>query len=103
MPKRVKVSKAATADLRAIARYTQLLWGSAQRYEYLALLNEHFELLASNPRIGTRRDEYKPGLLSSPVGRHTVFYRDGDSDIRIIRVLHQSMDHQQHLSAADDA
>jgi toxin ParE1/3/4 len=97
MPRAVKISRAAAADLRAIARYTQHLWGANQRYEYLALLEGHFEILAENPRVGRLRDEDKSGLFSSVAGRHVIFYRADDTAIRIVRVLHQSMDHRRWL------
>ncbi|WP_430396805.1 type II toxin-antitoxin system RelE/ParE family toxin [Ferrovibrio sp.] len=73
------------------------MWGTAQRYEYLALLKGHFELLAENPHLGVRRDEFSRPLFSSLAGRHLIFYRADDTAIRIIRVMHQSMDHRRRL------
>ena len=98
MSPQVDITKAALADLRSIGDYTQKIWGPAQRRDYLALIRERFELLAQSPDMGLRHDMLSAGLLSASAGRHIFFYRKTVAGIRIIRVLHQSMDFRRHLT-----
>ena len=53
-------------------------------------------LLADNPRKGADRMHILPGLRRLIVGQPAAFYRMKDDHIRILRVLHQSMDSAAH-------
>ena len=67
-----KLTPAANADLKDIARYTERKWGKEKRNQYLIALDSRFLWLGNNPQLGKRRDE-------------------------ILGVLHQSMDFKQHF------
>jgi len=45
-------------------------------------------LIASQPGIGPARDELGPGLRIHPVGKYLVVYRESESHIDIVRVVH---------------
>ena len=51
-------------------------------------MDETFQLLATNPGMGTKQDQYRPGLRCFPVGNYIIFYRPIDDGIEIYRVLH---------------
>ncbi|MCP4274022.1 MAG: type II toxin-antitoxin system RelE/ParE family toxin [Gammaproteobacteria bacterium] len=92
-----KLTPAANADLKDIARYTERKWGREKRNQYLIALDSRFIWLGNNPEFGKRRDEINKGYLSYPEGRHEIFYRSVKNQIEILGILHQSMDYKQHL------
>ncbi len=81
-----------------IGRFTAEKWGKRQRDKYLKQLEEAFRILARQPEIGREADDIKPGYKKFSQGRHIIFYRAGtESKIVVIRILHNSMDVDQHL------
>jgi toxin ParE1/3/4 len=98
-----RLTKLAKADLRSIGRYTEKTWGREQRNRYLAQLDGSFHALANNPEKGRSCDEIRQGYRKYQVGRHLVFYRPAEGGIAIIRILHERMDIDAHLSADEDA
>lgn len=48
--------------------------------------------LVDQPRIGTMRDEIKPGLRSVTEGDYVIFYRIESDDVPIMRVVHGKRD-----------
>lgn len=84
---------AAKADLRDIALFTQRSWGKEQRNIYLKQFDDSFWLLAENPDIGKACDEIREKYRKYPQGSHIIFYQQiGSQQIKIIRILHKSMD-----------
>jgi len=90
--RRLRVSAPARDGLVRIAAYTGRRWGPAQRRKYLALIKERFNALRGAPSLGVGRDVLLPGLRALPVGSHVVFYRETETVVDILRVLHGSMD-----------
>ncbi len=68
-----KLTSAAEADLKEIARYTQRKWGRKKRNHYLSALDSRFTWLAEDPQLGKSRDEIKAGYRSYPEGQHVIF------------------------------
>lgn len=97
-----RLTKKAKADLRSLGRYTQKTWGREQRNRYLALLDGGFHDLAANPQKGRTCDDIRQGYRKYHVGRHLIFYRQEDSGIAVIRILHERMDIEAHLSAEEE-
>ena len=89
------VSKAANTDIRRIARYTQDTWGKDQRRRYLEGLNEKFEILAEMPELAAERCDFRPPVRIHHYEKHLIIYVIIDSEILIVRVLHQN----QNVSA----
>lgn len=92
------VTKAANADIRSIARYTQDTWGRDQRRRYLDGLNEKFEVLAAMPEMVAERRDFRPPVRIHHHEKHLIIYVITDSGILIVRVLHQSQDVPAQLS-----
>jgi len=92
------VSKAASTDIRGIARYTQDTWGRDQRRRYLDGLNEKFEVLASMPEMAAERRDFQPPVRIHHYEKHLIIYVITDDGILIVRVLHQSQDVPAHIS-----
>ncbi|MCL5427196.1 MAG: type II toxin-antitoxin system RelE/ParE family toxin [Gammaproteobacteria bacterium] len=84
---------AAKTDLREIALFTQRRWGKEQRNVYLTQFDSSFWLLAETPDIGKSCDEIRQNYCKFPQGSHVIFYQQTESHkIRIVRILHKSMD-----------
>ena len=91
------LSSKAAADLDGIYEYTILHFGLEQARVYLLGLHERFEMLAEQPTQGRKADELAPGLRQLGYQSHIVFYLTKDDGIRIVRVLHHSMDVTRHV------
>ena len=59
--------------------------------DYLSIIKKHCELLAANPKLGVKREEYC-GLYKFPIDNYLIFYRPSKLGIEVIRVLHGSRD-----------
>jgi len=91
------VSRAALADLKNIAAYTQKVWGSEQRRTYLKGLDLAFHFLAENPLAGVPCNYVVKGLRNHRFESHTIFYEKNNNEILIVRVLHKSMDVERNF------
>lgn len=91
------LSPKAAADLDGIYGYTILNFGLEQAREYLLGLHERFQTLAEHPMHGRSADEVAPDLRRLEYQSHVVFYVPKDKGVRIVRVLHESMEVRKHL------
>ena len=87
-----RVSGKARDDIRDIGRYTQELWGRAQRRIYLSDMETQFRHLAENPDIAPKREEFDPPVRLFRYGNHLIVYRSENDGILIVRILHERMD-----------
>ena len=87
----VRISGEAETDIDRIADYTTSTWGWRQTNQYLAKLEDGFDLLAQNPSIGRSCDSIRAGLRRFEIGRHVVFYLPESDGVLVVRVLHQQM------------
>ena len=87
----VRISGEAEADIDRIADYTTSTWGLRQTNQYLAKLEDGFDLLAQNPSIGRSCESIRAGLRRFEIGRHVVFYLPESDGVLVVRVLHQQM------------
>ncbi len=95
----LSLTKRAQRDARAIQVYTLGTWGPEQAAVYETAIHDAMETLREHPKIGTARDEIRPGLLSFPVERHVLFYRHSRGGIEILRILHERADAAGQLRA----
>jgi len=92
-----KISERANIDLFDIGLYTQNKYGIKQRNNYLDNITEKFQILANKPEQGMQCFNIRNGYYSCLVGKHKIFYKKYNYGIRIIRILHQTMDYNKHL------
>lgn len=91
------LSDEAQDDLKEIKRYTVKNWGNNQARQYLIELTINFEKLSKSTKLGRERKEIDNYICSFCVNKHIVFYRKKPKYIEIVRVLHVSMDINEHL------
>ncbi len=94
-------TKLAEEDLIAIWMYTYQEWGERQADLYLDDLNEAFMRIVRFPEIARERTELSPPARIHPHKHHLVVYTFDESNITIIRVLHESMNIDDHLQDED--
>jgi toxin ParE1/3/4 len=93
-----RVTRAADADLEDIGRYTLRRWGPQQATGYLRDIDSCFGRLAAFPKQGRARPELGEAYRVFVVRSHLIVYRTLDEGIEIVRVLHQSMDVERHMT-----
>jgi toxin ParE1/3/4 len=95
--RQVKLSPKACADLDSIWDFTAQRWGVPHAEEYLRALGETMKLLAASPRLGLKIDNIRQGYFKFPAASHIIFYRVSPNAMDVIRILHKSMDVEQHI------
>ncbi|MEO1542640.1 MAG: type II toxin-antitoxin system RelE/ParE family toxin [Pseudomonadota bacterium] len=96
MAKTYDLLEKALADLRGIWNYTEDRWGEQQADTFYRDIIKTFEHLATAERQG-RKSDVREGYLKFPAGRHFVCFTKGDGKIKVVRVLHGSLDVDRHL------
>ncbi len=95
-----KISVKASEDIENIWLYTFENWSLEQADRYINLIIDEIEYLAENPNSGKDFNHIRKNYRGSKVKSHLIFYRliDKQTDIEIIRVLHQRMDIENRLN-----
>ncbi|WP_126285779.1 type II toxin-antitoxin system RelE/ParE family toxin [Burkholderia stagnalis] len=93
----LQLTPLAESDLEDIWRYTFVRGSPEQADQYYRDLVATTEALARGDKIG-RVCIVRDGYLRYAAGSHVVFYRESAYTLDVIRVLHQRMDVERHLS-----
>jgi toxin ParE1/3/4 len=91
-----RLTPLAEDDLDGIWSYTLLEWSYEQAENYYDDIIDAIEKLAAGERQG-RAVSIRDGYQKYIIGKHLVFFRQSDSGIDVIRILHQRMDVDRHL------
>jgi len=92
-----KLTSEAKNDLTEIYIYGYEKFGETQAEKYFSELEDCFQIISKTPLISRERTEFTPHVRIHHHGRHLVIYVTQDTQILIVRILHDSMDIQQHL------
>lgn len=100
MPKsnKLRLSDPAKNDLGRIGDYTRRQWGTVQKRKYLGQIKDGFKAIRDTPGLGAPRDDIEKGLRAHQARKHVIFYRHTRNGIVIVRVVHESMDPERHLT-----
>ena len=95
-----KISKEASNDLEKIWLYTIETWSAEQADRYLNLIFDEIEYLCQKPNSGSDFSHVRKDYLRSQVKSHLIFYKinQKQSELEIIRILHQQMDIENRLN-----
>lgn len=91
------LSPNAQGSLKKIKRFSLNRFGKEQTRLYLTALKNKMELIADDPLMGNHRPDIKEGYHSIVSGSHIIFYIIKKDHIRILDILHHSMDIMKHL------
>jgi toxin ParE1/3/4 len=89
---RIVLSPEAADDVLSIWLVGAREWSPEQADRHLRDINEMFERLLEQPKLGHKRDDLIRGLRSVVVRPHLIFYLQTLQTIGIVRVLHQRFD-----------
>jgi len=92
-----KLSNLAAEDFDSIYEFTWKKFGPSQADKYTSELDAFLTLLAENPLIGRDCSYLMEGIYRYDRARHTIFYKDIDGHILVVRILHQQMDPLVHF------
>jgi len=92
----VLLSPKAEAELEEIWLYTRDHWSLEQADAYTDAIGDAFDDLATGRKIG-RPVGVRDGYFKYAVGSHLAFYRMNDTELVVVRILHQRMDVELHL------
>ncbi|MCO5236504.1 MAG: type II toxin-antitoxin system RelE/ParE family toxin [Chitinophagaceae bacterium] len=95
-----KLSVKASEDIESIWLHTFENWSLEQADRYINLIFDEIEYLSDNPNSGKDFSHIRKNYRCAKVKSHLIFYRliEKQSEIEVIRVLHQRMDIENRLS-----
>ena len=92
-----QLTEDAEQDLIEIYVYSWREFGEDKAESYHEALSAHFDLLATNPKLGTDFSHVKAQVRRSTCASHSIYYRLRGNEVLILRVLHQSRDPARFL------
>jgi toxin ParE1/3/4 len=95
---RYVLSRRAQADLDAIWDHTESQWGLQQAERYIRQIWQDIDTVAAEPMLGRDCSEVRAGYRKYRSGSHLLFYRVTTGGIDVVRILHERMDFERHLS-----
>ena len=86
------LSPKARSDLEEIWLYSLREWGVRQADAYVAEIFRVIQGVASGDIRTRPADDIRPGLKRVRSGRHVVFFRETETALVVVRLLHGRMD-----------
>lgn len=97
MATRYKLLPQAEADYFAIYVYTHENFGEAQAEKYIGGLLDTFTLITEYNGIGRDIGHVRAGYFRYEYESHTIYYRQDQDGISIVRILGERQDPMRHL------
>lgn len=85
------------ADIEGIWDFTVSRWGVMQAERYVRDIQATCEALAAGTLISQPAEDIRSGYRKTLIGSHVLFFKQGDSAIEVMRILHQSMDIERYV------
>jgi toxin ParE1/3/4 len=96
--KKIAWQPLARQDLGGIWRYSASQWGIKQADRYIANIQRDLAKGGTGKFRGLPCDDIKLGYFKIKSGSHIIFFKPSTSHITIVRILHEQMDLESHLS-----
>ena len=93
------LSNKAQSDLERIFQYTDIEFGQSQAENYLLGIHETLESLADEPNLAQDVSDIRQGYSRYIFRKHYIFFKRRKKDIFVVRILHQQMKVQLHLTS----
>jgi toxin ParE1/3/4 len=94
--KKLFLLPSAQADMDSIWVYTAEYWDFNQADRYIDDIVGAYEALADGRRQA-QKFEPRAGYFRYAVGSHVIYFHDDGDTMKIVRILHGSMDAPRHL------
>ena len=96
---KVILRQKAIDDLNDIWYYTFEKWSEKQADKYYATIKIACLRIGENPEVGKQYYGISKNLLGLKSGKHIIFYKSlSESEIEVIRIIHERMDLKNRLS-----
>jgi toxin ParE1/3/4 len=96
-PRKIVLSPRARQDFIEILRFTGETWGHGQVSIYRDKIDDALQLIGRNPGMGHRSSDLPETHRVYFVGSHVIVYRDQDTCVAVVRILHQRMSLVRHV------
>lgn len=93
------LSQKTSKDLANIFQYTYKNFAISQAESYLSELEECFIMLSNQPDLAHKVEDIRKGYFRYLFRKHAIYFKVREEDIFIIRVLHQQMKYELHLTS----
>jgi toxin ParE1/3/4 len=90
--KRLRLTREALQDLRDIWAYSTETWGIQQAERYVDAIRSAITGLRDGNVVSQNAGYGLKGCRKVTCGRHIVFFRENETVVEVVRVLHQKMD-----------
>lgn len=95
--RKVRLTHAAEADLDGIFEHTLEYHGLRQARAYWAGMKAALDVLTQHPLIGSDQSDIRPDIRRLVHEAHTIYYKVGQDDIVIVRILGPGQDPLEEL------
>ena len=92
--KSVKYARRANTDLEDITNYIDQTWGAKQAKKYNS---NKIQSIARGEDTLQALNVQRANIYQARVNRHLIIFEQSAEEIRIIRVLHETMDIPRHI------
>jgi len=93
------LSNKAQIDLERIYQYTEAEFGAPQAENYLLGIHETLVTLANEPNLAQDVSDIRADYSRYVFRKHYIFSKQRKNDILVVRVLHQQMKIELHLTS----
>ena len=95
--RRVVIQPQARDDANAISDHLVEEAGYVRTFEYITALTQAMLSLSTFAERAASYPHAQPGVRRLVFRSHAIFYRIGDEEVQILRILHQAQDPARHL------
>ena len=92
MNRKVRISRAANADIAGIWDYTAQEYGPERADQYVSAFDRVMAMALQFPEIGSDFSDIRKGYRKLTSGEHLIFYIAHADGIEVMRVLHSRAD-----------
>lgn len=92
-----QLTNKAESEIEAIYYYSIENFGLDTAQQYLQGLYERFSILGDNPSWGTDYKHVRDGLCRYEYRSHSIYYKETESGVLIVRILGAKQDPIKHL------
>jgi toxin ParE1/3/4 len=95
--KSINYARRAKTDLEDITDYTACTWGAQQAKNYIREIRTQIAGIANGDVIAQSLQVARAGMFKCRINRHLIIFEQTNDQVRVIRILHETMDVPRHI------
>jgi toxin ParE1/3/4 len=95
--KSINYARRAKTDLEDITDYTACTWGAQQAKNYIREIRTQIAGIANGDVIAQSLQVARAEMFKCRVNRHLIIFEQTNDQIRVVRILHETMDVPRHI------